>query len=63
MSAIIIPFETRSQREDRLYREAMAAFDAYSVAHTRTTLEMLVRALDRLVAAQKIAATGYRRSA
>ena len=53
MSAIIIPFETRAQRESRLYREAMAAFDAYSAAHTRAALDALVDALDRLVFDQK----------
>ena len=52
MSAIIIRFETKAQQEDRLYREAMAAFDDHSAAHTRATLENLLRALERLVAAQ-----------
>lgn len=53
MSAVIVPFETKAQREDRLYHEAMAAFDAYGAAQTRSALEALVRAMDRLVAAQK----------
>ena len=53
MSAIIIPFETRAQRENRLYREVMAAFDTYSAVHTRTALDALVDALDRLVFDQK----------
>jgi hypothetical protein len=29
MSAIIVPFETRAQREERLHRELMAAYRAY----------------------------------
>jgi flagellar basal body rod protein FlgC len=52
MSATIIRFETKAQQEDRLYREAMAAFDDHAAAHTRATLESLLRALERLVAAQ-----------
>lgn len=51
MSAIIIPFETQAQREDRLFREAMTAFDAYGAAHTQAELDALVRTLDRLAAA------------
>ena len=52
MSATIIRFETKAQQEDRLYREAMAAFDDHAAAHTRATLESLLRALEKLVAAQ-----------
>ena len=53
MSATVIQFETRAQIEDRLFQNAMSAFDTYGASHTRESLEALVRALDRLVAAQE----------
>lgn len=55
MSGVIIPFETTAQTEERLFREAMMAFDGFSAAHERTTLDEVKQALERLVAFQDAA--------
>ena len=52
MGVIIIPFETRAQREERLRCEMMAAYEAHRASQTRATLDALVQALNRLVAFQ-----------
>ena len=52
MSAVIVPFETRAQRETRLHGEVMAAFEAYATVPTTATFDTFVQALNRLVAFQ-----------
>ena len=53
MGVIIIPFETRAQREERLRCEMMAAYEAHRAAGgTSATLDALVQALNRLVVFQ-----------
>ena len=53
MGAVIIPFETRTQREDQLHRELIAAYRAYVGAEAPVTLDALVQALERLIAFQR----------
>ena len=53
MGAVIVPFETRAQREERLQRELIAAHRAYVGAEAPVTLDALVQALERLVAFQR----------
>jgi hypothetical protein len=52
MSAIIVPFETRAQREERLHRELMATYRAYARADAPVRWDAFMQALDRLVAFQ-----------
>jgi hypothetical protein len=52
MSAIIVPFETRCQREERLHRELIAAYRAYARAEAPVRWDAVMQALDRLVAFQ-----------
>ena len=52
MTAVIVPFETRAQRETRLHSEMMAAFEAYGAVPTTATFDTFVQALNRLVAFQ-----------
>jgi hypothetical protein len=52
MSAVIVPFETRAQRETRLHGEMMAAFEAYTAVPTTATFDIFVQALNRLVTFQ-----------
>ena len=52
MGAIIVPFETRAQREKRLHRELMAAYEAYAARPTAATFDVVMEALNRLVALQ-----------
>jgi hypothetical protein len=52
MGAIIIPFETRAEWEERLRCEMMAAYEAHQAGETSATLDALVQALNRLVALQ-----------
>ena len=52
MSATIVPFETRAQREERLHRELMAAYRAYARAEAPVRWDAFMQALDRLVAFQ-----------
>jgi hypothetical protein len=52
MSAVIVPFETRAQRETRLHGEMMAAFEVYGAVPTTATFDTFVQALNRLVAFQ-----------
>ena len=53
MGAIIIPFETRAEWEERLRCEMMDAYEAHQAGETSATLDALVQALNRLVAFQK----------
>ena len=53
MGAVIVPFETRTQREGRLHRELIAAYRAYVGVETPVTLDALVQALERLIAFQR----------
>ena len=53
MGAVVVPFETRAQREERLHRELIAAHRAYVSAEAPVTLDALVQALERLVAFQR----------
>ena len=53
MGAVIVPFETRAQREERLHRELTAAYRAYVGVETPVTLDALVQALERLIAFQR----------
>ncbi len=43
MGAIIVPFETRAQREERLHRECLAAYRAYVSVDTPVTCTRLCR--------------------
>jgi hypothetical protein len=52
MSAVIVPVETRAQRQTRLHGEMMAAFEAYSTVPTTATFDTFVQALNRLVTFQ-----------
>ena len=53
MGAVIVPFETRTQREGRLHRELIAAYRAYVGAEAPVTLDALVQALEHLIAFQR----------
>ena len=53
MGAVIVPFQTRAQREERLHRELTAAYRAYVGVETPVTLDALVQALERLIAFQR----------
>ena len=53
MGAVIVPFETRTQRKGRLHRELTAAYRAYVSAEAPVTLDALVQALERLIAFQR----------
>ena len=53
MGAVIVPFETRAQREERLHRELIAAYRAYVGVEAPVALDGLVQALERLVAFQR----------
>ena len=53
MGAVVVPFETRTQREERLHRELIAAHRAYVGAEAPVTLDALVQALERLIAFQR----------
>lgn len=55
MSGVILSFETPAQKEERLYREAMAAFSDFSAAQPRASLDGVRQALERLVAFQDAA--------
>ena len=52
MGAIIVPFETRAQREERLHRKLMATYRAYSRAEASMRWDAFMQALDRFVAFQ-----------
>ena len=52
MSAIIVPFETRAQREERLHRELRAAYEAYAALPRATTFDVVMQALNRIVTFQ-----------
>jgi hypothetical protein len=52
MGALIVPFETRAQREERLHLELTAAYRAYISVETPVTRDAFFQALDRLVAFQ-----------
>jgi len=52
MGAIIVPFETRAQREARLHRELIAAYRAYIRAEAPVRWDALMQALDCFVAFQ-----------
>jgi hypothetical protein len=52
MGAIIIPFETRAQREERLHYELMTAYRTYIRVEAPVTRDAFFQALDRLVAFQ-----------
>ena len=52
MGAVIVPFETRAQRETRLHGEMMAAYEAYASVPMTATFDPFVQALNRLVAVQ-----------
>ena len=53
MGAIIVPFETRTQRDERLHLECLAAYHAHVSVETAVTYEALVQALDRFVVFQR----------
>ena len=53
MSAVIVPFETRAQRETRLHRELIAAYRSYVSVEAPVALDALVQALERLIAFQR----------
>ena len=53
MGAIILPFETRAQREERLHRELIAAYQAYVSVEAPKRFDALVQALERLIAFQR----------
>ena len=53
MSAVIVPFHTRAQREERLHRELIAAYRSYVSVEALVTLDALVQALERLIAFQR----------
>ena len=52
MGAVIVPLETRVQRETQLHGEMMAAYEAYASVPTTATFDPFVQALNRLVAFQ-----------
>jgi hypothetical protein len=52
MGALIVPFETRAQREERLHLELTTAYRAYIRGETPVTRDAFFLALDRLVAFQ-----------
>jgi len=52
MGAIIVPFETRAEREERLCCALMVAYEAHQAGETPATFDTLVQALNRLVAFQ-----------
>ena len=52
MGAIIVPFETRAQREERLHGELITAYRAYTRAEAPVTRDALWQTLDRLVTFQ-----------
>jgi hypothetical protein len=52
MSAQIVAYESRTQREERLYRECEAAYEVHFAERSRSTHEALVDALQRWRAAQ-----------
>src|SRR4051812_42702073 len=52
MGALIVPFETRAQREERPHLELTAAYRAYIRGETPVTRDAFFQALDRLVAFQ-----------
>ena len=52
MDALIVPFETRAQRKERLHLELTAAYRAYISVETPVTRDAFFQALDRLVAFQ-----------
>ncbi len=53
MGAVVVPFETRTQRERRLHCELVAAYRAYVGAEAPVTFDALVQALERLIAFQR----------
>ncbi len=53
MGAVIVLFETRTQREGRLHRELIAAYCAYVSAEAPVTLDALVQALERRIVFQR----------
>jgi len=52
MPAQIVAYESRAQREERLYRECEAAYEVHFAERSRSTHEALVEALQRWRAAQ-----------
>ena len=52
MTAVIIPFETSVQREERLYRECEEALDAHWAERTEASQEALKEAVRRWKAAR-----------
>ena len=52
MPAQIVAYESRAQREERLYRECEAAYEAHWAERSRSTHQALVEALRRWRAAQ-----------
>jgi hypothetical protein len=52
MPAQIMAYETRAQREERLYRECEAAYEAHWAERSRSTHQALIEALRRWRAAQ-----------
>ncbi len=53
MGAVVVPFETRTQREGRLHRELIAAYRSYVSVEAPVALDALVQALERLIAFQR----------
>ena len=52
MTAVIVPFETPAQREERLYRECEAAYQTYGAERTQANHEALLEAVQRWEAAR-----------
>ena len=55
MTAALIPFETRTAREQRLYRECEAAYFAHLTARTPASREVMTAALHRWGVARTLA--------